>query len=98
VSSPKPSVALSVRRSEHLKRVPVSLGERSYEIVIGSGILSAIGDTVRGLGLGPKMMIIMSTRLWSLYGRTVQDSLAARGFDISVAHMNDDEESKSARR
>ena len=95
MSSPKPSVALSVRRSEHLKRVPVSLGERSYEIVIGSGILSAIGDTVRGLGLGPKMMIITSTRLWSLYGRTVQDSLAARGFDISVAHMNDDEESKS---
>jgi 3-dehydroquinate synthase len=78
-----------------LKKVPVSLGERSYDIVIGHGILSALGDTVRRLGLGPKEMIVTSTGLWPLYGKPVQDSLAATGFDVCAAHMNDDEESKS---
>lgn len=78
-----------------MKKVPVSLGERSYDIVIGHGILSALGDTVRRLGLGPKEMIVTSTELWPLYGKPVQDSLAATGFDVCPAHMNDDEESKS---
>jgi 3-dehydroquinate synthase len=78
-----------------LKKVPVSLGERSYDIVIGHGILSALGDTVRELGLGPKEMIVTSARLWPLYAKLVQDSLATTGFDVCAAHMNDDEESKS---
>jgi 3-dehydroquinate synthase len=78
-----------------LKEVPVSLGERSYDIVIGHGILSALGDSVRKLGLGPREMIVTSKGLWPLYGRPVQDSLAATGFDVCVAQMNDDEEAKS---
>jgi 3-dehydroquinate synthase len=78
-----------------LKKVPVSLGERSYDVVIGHGILSALGHTVRELGLGPKEMIVTSKGLWPLYGKPVQDSLAAAGFDVSVAQMNDDEEAKS---
>jgi len=78
-----------------LKKVTVSLGERSYDIVIGHGILSALGDAVGGLGLGPKEMVVTSARLWHLYGAAVQDSFAASGFDVCVAHMNDDEQSKS---
>jgi len=78
-----------------LKKVSVSLGERSYEIVIGHGILNALGETVRELGLGPKEMIVSSATLWSPHGKTVEGSLAASGFDVSVALIADDEESKS---
>jgi 3-dehydroquinate synthase len=78
-----------------LKKVPVCLGERSYDIVIGHGILSELGNTVRELGLGPREMIITSRGLWSLYGKPVQDSLAAAGFDVCVVQMDDDEEAKS---
>ena len=78
-----------------MKKVPVSLGKDSYDIVVGHGILSALGDAVTRLGLGPKEMVVTSTRLWPLHGKAVQDSLAASGFDVCVAHMNDDEQSKS---
>jgi len=78
-----------------MKKVPVSLDERSYDVVIGNGILSALGATVRELGLGPKEMVVTSMRLWHLYGVAIQDSLVAGGFDVRVAQMNDDEESKS---
>ena len=78
-----------------MKKVRVSLGERSYDIVIGHGIFSALGDTAKKLELGPKEMIVTSKQLWPLYGKPVQDSLAATGFNVCPATMNDDEESKS---
>ncbi|HXZ98475.1 MAG TPA: 3-dehydroquinate synthase, partial [Candidatus Acidoferrum sp.] len=78
-----------------MKRVPVSLGERSYDVVIGHGILGELGDAVRELGLGPREMIVTGKRLWPLYGKPVQDSLASTGFDVCVAQMDDDEEAKS---
>ncbi len=78
-----------------MKRIPVSLGERSYEIVIGHGILTDLGYAISRLGLGPKEMIVTSATLWRLYGKTVQDSLASSGFDVSVTNIGDDEESKS---
>ncbi len=89
------SDAESARRRLRLKRIPVSLGERSYEIVIGHGILTDLGYAISRLGLGPKEMIVTSATLWPLYGKTAYDSLASSGFDVSVATIRDDEESKS---
>jgi len=73
----------------------VSLGTRSYEIVIGDRIIAKLGDAVRDLELGSKQMIVTSQTVWPLYGRTVHDSLATSGFDVSVTLMRDDEEAKS---
>jgi 3-dehydroquinate synthase len=78
-----------------VQKVTVSLGDRSYDIMIGHEILGALGDAVSKLGLGPKHMVVTSPGLWPLYGKTAHDSLAANGFDISSAQINDDEESKS---
>jgi len=78
-----------------LKRIPVSLGERSYEIVVGNGILSDLGKAISKLGLGCKQMIVSSERVWSLYGKVIQDSLVSSHFDVSVALVDDDEEAKS---
>jgi len=89
------SHAESARRHLSLNKIPVSLGERSYEIVIGHGILSDLGNAISRLGLGPRQMIVTSETLWPLYGKTVHDSLASSGFDVSVAFVRDDEESKS---
>jgi 3-dehydroquinate synthase len=78
-----------------LSTIPVSLGSRSYNIVIGSDILGGVGEALRELKLGPKQMIVSSGTVWPLYGSPVQNSLKASGFDVSVALLNDDEESKS---
>lgn len=93
--SPRQSVAESSRGSVLLNRISVSLGERSYEIMIGDRILGTLGDTAKRIGLGSKELIVTSAALWPSYGKVVHDSLASAGFDVSVAIMNDEEESKS---
>lgn len=93
--SPRQSVAESSRGSVLLNRISVSLGERSYEIMIGDRILGTLGDTAKRIGLGSKELIVTSAALWPSYGKVVHDSLASTGFDVSVAIMNDEEESKS---
>jgi len=78
-----------------LKTVSVALGERSYEIAIGSDILGELGEALGRIGAGPKEMIVSTRRLWQPYGAAAQDSLMKSGFHVSVALIDDDEESKS---
>lgn len=73
----------------------MSVGARSYEIVIGDGIIGKLGDAVRDLGLGSKQMIVTSQTVWPLYGKSVHDSMATSGFDVSETLVSDDEEAKS---
>lgn len=78
-----------------MSRIPVSLGPRSYEIVIGHDILAKLGEALRELGLGSKQIIVTSRTVWALYGKIVHDSLEESGFDASVTLVSDDEEAKS---
>lgn len=78
-----------------MRRIPVSLGARSYEIVIGHEIIAKLGEALRELELGSKQMIVTSRTVWALWGKIVHDSLEASGFDVSVTLVNDDEEAKS---
>jgi len=78
-----------------LRTIPVSLGDRSYEIVAGCGIISELGDAMSGLGLGSKEMIVTSSTILELYGEAVHDSLKSNGFDVSVTTVSDSEEAKS---
>jgi 3-dehydroquinate synthase len=78
-----------------LKRISVSLGARSYEIVIGHLILGKLGEALRGLNLGSKQMIVTSRTVWTLYGKMVRDSLEENGFKVSVTLVDDDEDAKS---
>jgi len=78
-----------------LDRISVSLGDRSYEIVVGSGIIGALGEEMVRLKFGPKMMLITSHAVWPLYGKIVQESLTKRSFKVATCLLNDDEEAKS---
>lgn len=78
-----------------MRKIPVSLGPCSYEIVIGHEILAELGKALRELELGSKQMIVTSETVWNLYGKIVRDSLEASGFDVSVTLVSDDEEAKS---
>jgi len=78
-----------------LRKIPVSLGEQSYEIVIGYRILNELGEALSKLGLGPKQMIITSELVQRLYCKAAYDSLLSSGFDASVTTVSDDEKAKS---
>ncbi len=74
-----------------MERVTVDLGDRSYEIVIGPGILDALGDEAIKLGTGEKMAIVSNPKVFGLYGERVRRSLAGRGFNVGEVIIPDGE-------
>lgn len=84
---------MSVLAGEY--RVPVSLGDRSYEILIQAGLLNQLGDICRGLGFSDRIAIITNPIVHGLYGRLVQRVLKRAGFSCTTVLLPDGERAKS---
>ena len=67
-----------------MQEIRVSLGSRSYSIVIGRGVLSEIGGWMERLGLGRKVAVISNPAVAELYGGAVLDSLRRSGGLLSA--------------
>jgi len=80
---------------ELLERVRVWLGDRSYDIEIGGGLLASLGEKMAGLGLKGRAGIITNTTVGPLYAARVESSLRAAGFDPVTITIPDGEEYKS---
>ncbi|MHB9030187.1 MAG: 3-dehydroquinate synthase [Candidatus Latescibacterota bacterium] len=80
-----------------MERVPVRLGDRSYDIVIEAGSLRRTGRFVREIfGDKPRKAGIVTTRtVAELYLDTVFDSLAHEGFELTPVVLPDGEEHKT---
>src|SRR5208283_352590 len=63
-----------------MEKVTVGLGERSYDIVIGSGMLSGIGERAARFGFSPTIGIVSNPTVFRLYGEEVTRSLTDAGF------------------
>jgi len=77
-----------------METVRAELGDRSYNILIGSNILNDIGDSIKSFGLSPKIAIVSNPTVYPLYGRAVSDSLKKVGFDVLTVTIPDGEEYK----
>jgi 3-dehydroquinate synthase len=77
-----------------MEKIKVELGERSYDITIGSSILDSIGDNLKSFGLSPKTAIVSNPTVFSLYGERVSDSIKKAGFDLITVIIPDGEEYK----
>ena len=75
--------------------VMVDLGDRSYPILVGSGILSSVGPRLAALGYAGRCGLLTSERVGALYRAPVLDSLRAAGFDPLVIEVDDGEEHKN---
>lgn len=78
-----------------VRTVTVNLGKKSYPIYIGENILHEIGVYVKGLGVGPKLMVVTNPTVRSLYGQVVTESLINAGFEVFLGEVPDGEEYKS---
>ncbi|HUI67662.1 MAG TPA: 3-dehydroquinate synthase [Nitrospirota bacterium] len=74
--------------------VKVSLGDRSYDIEIGTS-LDRIGERLQGLGFGLKIAIITNPTIKKLYGQRVADSLTTAGFQVLSIEIPDGEQYKT---
>ncbi|MGD0059655.1 MAG: 3-dehydroquinate synthase [Verrucomicrobiia bacterium] len=79
------------------QRVRVDLGERSYDILIGSGLLSQAAEYLRPLKLGKHGVIITDTNVESRYAGPLREALAKGGITVEVLSVPAGEASKSLR-
>ena len=77
-----------------METIRVELGERSYDISIGTNILDGIGDNLRSVGLSPTVAIISNPTVFSLYGDRVSGSIKQAGFDLITVIIPDGEKYK----
>lgn len=62
-------------QSDSLEKLTVDLGERSYEIVIGSGQLSGLGEKIRTLSKTDRVAVITDETVHGLYGEALAEAL-----------------------
>jgi 3-dehydroquinate synthase len=75
--------------------VNVSLGNRSYDIKIGTGLLVRLGAECARLALGRRCVIISDTNVAPRYGKAAQKALAKAGFDSGLITFPAGETAKS---
>src|SRR5438874_7279261 len=80
-----------------MRVVDVSLGKRSYSILIGEKLLDCLGAEGRKLGLATRCAIITDANVARRYAKRVQGSLGEAGFEAVVIKVPAGEKSKSLR-
>lgn len=74
----------------------VSLAENSYDILIGCGVLSSIGNRCAAIGLASRVAIITNPTVNAFFGAVVRRSLEESGYVVSVIEIPDGEIYKNA--
>jgi 3-dehydroquinate synthase len=77
-----------------MKKVTVELGDRSYDILIGSGNLSGIGEKLRTFHFSPIVGVVSNPTVFALYGDQVVNSIEDAGFSCFAVIIPDGEEYK----
>jgi shikimate kinase/3-dehydroquinate synthase len=85
------------RREEPLHRetIRVELGRRSYDILIGSGLLREAGERIAALAPGAACAVVTDSNVAPLYLQPLQASLAASGLRSTGIVVEPGEASKS---
>ncbi len=78
-----------------IRRVEVGLGDRSYPILIGEGLLGSLGMEVRARVPGERVMVVSNPTVRTLYGKRAEESLAGAGLDVTWGEMPDGEAYKT---
>jgi 3-dehydroquinate synthase len=78
-----------------VRTVNVSLGDRSYRILIGRGVLARLGPECARLKLNPRCAIITDARVGPRFAKSAAASLREAGFDPAVITMPAGEKAKS---
>jgi 3-dehydroquinate synthase len=80
---------------EEMRKVKVRLGNNSYLIYIGSGILGQTGQRLKENGFTGSLVIITNPIVKGLYGDTLEQELTKDGFRVTILQVPDGEEQKS---
>ena len=78
-----------------MKRIKVSLGDKSYDILIGCSLLKQASDRLKDIGFSDKLVIITNPVVQELYVNELRENLLTDGFQVTTLLVADGEEQKS---
>ncbi len=78
-----------------MKKIKLSLRNRSYNIIIGKRLLNNCGNIFKKSGVGKDALVITNRRLLALAKRTLSASLKRAGISIRFELVPDSERAKS---
>lgn len=78
-----------------MRTLKVSLGDRSYPIYLGEGLVSRAGELLREAGCGEQVGVVTNPTVAGLYLNPVQEALARSGFRVTSILVADGEGHKS---
>ena len=79
-----------------MNKLRVELAERSYDILLGSGLLAEPGQWLSGLASSARPAVVVTDKnVWRHYGQHFVARLGASGFKAEVLALEPGEESKS---
>ncbi len=81
--------------SEAMHILTVNLGDRSYPINLGEGLLRRAGELLKQAGVGKKVGIVTNQTVADLYLNPVQESLSGSGFRVTPIFVPEGEEHKN---
>jgi 3-dehydroquinate synthase len=77
------------------RTVPVGLGDRAYEVVIGHGLVAEAGRRIRPFLKRARVAVVSDTTVWGLHGQALAAALAAEGIAASPVLVPPGEQTKS---
>ena len=78
-----------------MQTVTVALGERSYAIYIGQGVLDGVGEVLAQLPVTKRALLVTQPAIAAAYGERVLQSVRSQGFAAETCEVLDAEEAKS---
>ncbi len=78
-----------------MKTLTVNLGDRSYPIYVGAGILARAGEFLQAAGLRGKVAVVSNSTVAKLYIEPVNEALTRAGFEVVTMLIPDGEEHKN---
>src|SRR5579863_4149070 len=87
----------NIATGKEQREIEVSLGRRSYKIIIGEGLIAEAGDRIARLAPGANCAIVTDDHVAAIYGEALSKSLAAAGLRATLIAVPPGESSKSYR-
>ncbi|OGK81346.1 MAG: 3-dehydroquinate synthase [Candidatus Rokubacteria bacterium GWA2_70_23] len=75
--------------------IAVTLGSRSYRILVGPGLLRAVGAELSRTGVGSRVAVLSDEPVMALHGRQVVEGLEAAGFSVTEIRLPAGEAAKT---
>lgn len=78
-----------------MRKVKVELGSNSYEVYVGSGLLTETGHWLKETGFSGKLVIITDPTVNRLYGEALSQNLTEEDFSVITLLVPEGEDQKS---